>query len=99
MKTKIALLALGIVITPLFCIGCGSSGSASSEGTQTVTLSGGQKLYRPDGQEFGTIVGGSQAHQFPNGDVEPGVMVDYGPRIPGTPPQWIPARSAAKMAR
>ena len=72
----------------LLLTGCGSSGGVSVG--QTLTMS--------DGTQYGTVVAAEEAHQFPNGAVEPGVLVDYGPRIPGQQ-NWLPTRSAATMVR
>ena len=51
-----------------------------------------------DGTQYGTVVAADEAHQFPDGTVEPGVLVDYGPRIPGQQ-NWLPTRSAEKMVQ
>lgn len=72
----------------LLLAGCGSSGGIST----------GQKLYMSDGTEYGTVVSVEEAHQFPDGTVEPGVLVDFSPRIPGEK-SWLPTRSAEKMTR
>lgn len=68
--------------------GCGSSGGVSV----------GQTLYMSDGTQYGTVVAAEEAHQFPNGTVESGVLVDYGPRIPGEQ-NWLPTRSAETMVQ
>ncbi len=59
----------------------------------------GSKLYS-HGELWGTVVGKSDAHTFENGVVEPGVLVDYGPRMgnPPVPPQWLPRRSAERFS-
>jgi len=101
---KIVLAAHFLICCSAACLGisgCGSSDSSpeTTAPMSTVTgasLSVGQKLYRPDGSLFGTIVQLESAHQFENGAVEPGALVDYGPPM-GT--AWLPQRSAASMAR
>ena len=79
----------------LLLAGCGSSGSS---GASSSGVSVGQTLTMSDGTQYGTVVAGVGAHQFPNGAVEPGVLVDYGPRIPGQQ-NWLPTRSAEKMVQ
>ena len=79
----------------LLLTGCGSSGGS---GASSSGVSVGQTLYMSDGTQYGTVVAADEAHQFPNGAVEPGVLVDYGPRIPGQQ-NWLPTRSAATMVR
>ncbi len=98
---KVSAVAFCFLFVSLLLAGCGSSGSSTepSPASSGSTLSVGQKLYTSDGAEFGTIVSLEDSHQFENGAVEPGALVDYGPRIPGTPPQWLPQRSALRMAR
>ena len=81
-----------VLLGMLLLGGCGSSGNASSG------VFVGQKLYMSDGTEYGTVVAVEDAHQFTDGTVEPGVLVDYGPRIPGEK-NWLPTRSAQTMAR
>lgn len=77
------------------------NGCGSSTPTESYNLSVGQKLYFNDGlnahAEYGTIIALEDAHTFENGAVEPGALVDYGPRIPNTPKQWLPQRSAVKF--
>jgi hypothetical protein len=59
----------------------------------------GAKLYSPDGELWGTVVGIEDPHTFPNGVTEAGVLVDYGARMgnPPVPPQWLPRRSAERF--
>jgi hypothetical protein len=59
----------------------------------------GARLYTAQGELWGTILEVEGAHRFPNGVVEPGVRVDYGPRMgdPPVPPQWLPRRSAERF--
>ena len=58
----------------------------------------GSKLFAPDGTLWGTVVQMADAHRFPNGDTEAGVLVDYGPRMGEPyPPQWLPRRSAERF--
>lgn len=66
-------------------------------GCSSSKLAVGQKLYLNDGTEFGTIVQLENHHRFENGDVEPGALVDYRPRIDDV--AWIPQRSVKKMVR
>lgn len=95
---KRLLIGVLLLCGSVLLTGCGSSDSVPDN----YNLSVGQKLYFSDGinphAEYGTIVSLEDAHQFENGDIEPGALVDYGPRIPNTPPQWLPQRSAAKFA-
>ena len=79
----------------LLLTGCDSSGGS---GGSSSGVSVGQTLYMSDGTQYGTVVAAVEAHQFPNGAVEPGVLVDYGPRIPGQQ-NWLPTRSAATMVQ
>ena len=75
-----------------------SDSSSSSGGTSsTGSVSVGQKLYMSDGSVFGTVVAVEAAHQFENGAVEPGVLVDYSPRI--NQQAWLPTRSAQTMVK
>lgn len=89
-KLKITHLVAASVLAASCLAGCGSSSSSS--------VSVGQKLTMSDGSVYGTVVSSEEAHQFPNGDVEPGVLVDFSPRIPGVS-NWLPTRSAATMAQ
>lgn len=59
----------------------------------------GAKLYDQRGELWGTIVEVRDAFTFPNGVTEPGVKVDYGPRMGDSPvePQWLPRRSAERF--
>lgn len=92
--TRRKLLVLTCVAGVAVLSGCGTSGSGGSG----YGLSVGQKLYQ-NGSEWGTIVALENAHQFENGAIEPGALVDYSPRIPNYPPQWLPQRSAARMVQ
>ena len=85
---KTASTTLTGLLVGLLLSGCGSSSGVSV----------GQTLYMSDGTQYGTVVAADEAHQFPNGAVEPGVLVDYGPRIPGQQ-NWLPTRSAATMVQ
>ncbi len=67
-----------------------NSHSPQDEPRQTLTMS--------DGTQYGTVVAEVEAHQFPDGTVEPGVLVDYGPRIPGQQ-NWLPTRSAQTIVQ
>lgn len=90
-KVLLRLLLFSLLLGCAAFYGCGSTGSPPN-----YDLHVGQKLYMEDGSDFGTIVGLADSHKFENGAVEPGALVDCGPRIPNTPPQWLPQRSAAK---
>jgi hypothetical protein len=59
----------------------------------------GAKLYDSGGQLWGTVVAVVPKHRFPNGRVEPGMQVDYGPRMNDSPvpPQWLPQRAADRF--
>jgi hypothetical protein len=59
----------------------------------------GSKLYDRNNELWGTVIDIREAHKFPNGVTEPGVLVDYGPCMgnPPVPPQWLPTRSAARF--
>jgi hypothetical protein len=92
----VGLLALSLFCGTVTLVGCGSPDSGSGSSTGGSGLSVGQKLYRPDGSLFGTITALEDAHQFENGAVEPGALVDYGPPMGAA---WLPQRSAATMAR
>ena len=52
----------------LLLAGCGSSSTSS--------LRVGQKVKRPNGVEWGTIVKLSDSHTFENGETKPGALVD-----------------------
>lgn len=97
---KIAKWLIALVVCLLLTAGCGSSES-SKPTLSNEKLYVGQKLRQADGSDFGTIVKLSDSHRFENGDVEPGALVDYGPRMsnPPVPPQWLPQRSVRLMAR
>ena len=82
------VVLLGVCATAVCVAGCGSSNEYG--------LSVGQKLYN-NGQEFGIIAELSDSHEFENGVVESGALVDYGARIPSESPHWFPQRSAARM--
>lgn len=84
------VLLLGV----LLAAGCGLSSSSSSSDS----LSIGQKLYMTDGTEYGTVVAVEEAHKFEDGTIEPGVLVDYSPRIPSEK-NWLPTRSAETMVK
>ena len=84
----VAVMALLFCLSSLCMSGCGSSSDGIAVGSQ---------LYMSDGSEFGTVVAIEESHRFPDGTVEPGVQVDYGSRIPNTPSQWLPTRSAQRM--
>ncbi len=90
-NSKIKTLALCAVLFGALLSGCGSSGSSGG-------VSVGDKLYMSDGSIFGTVVAVEESHQFENGTVEPGVLVDYSPRIPDQQ-NWLPMRSAETMAK
>lgn len=84
---KFKLIAVcALTLGALLVGGCGSSNGVSV----------GQKLYMSDGSDYGTVVAVEEAHQFENGTVEPGALVDFSPRIPGVK-TWLPSRSAEKM--
>jgi hypothetical protein len=51
-----------------------------------------------DGTEYGTVVAVEEAHKFEDGTIEPGVLVDYSPRIPGEK-NWLPTRSAETIVK
>lgn len=87
-NSKIKTLAVCAVLFGALLSGCGSSGAVSV----------GDKLYMSDGTVFGTVVAVEESHQFENGTVEPGVLVDYSPRIPDQQ-NWLPMRSAETMAK
>ncbi len=61
-----------------------------------VVLAPGVQLIDRDGQVWGVVKQVSDRHIFPNGKVEPGILVDYGPRMGNTPvpPQWWARRAA-----
>jgi hypothetical protein len=86
MKMKRYLFLILLALIPISC-------SKPSSGIPI-----GAKLYDTNGQIWGTVVDSSASHTFENGVTEPGVQVDYGPRMgnPPVPPVWIPARSAQR---
>lgn len=100
---SVGLLAAGLLSGCLMLSGCGSAGeesqtsSSGSSGGSSVQV--GSKLYDQNGELWGTVVSVSDAHTFENGVTEPGVQVDYGPRMgnPPVPPQWLPRRSAERF--
>jgi hypothetical protein len=63
------------------------------------SLRPGAQLVNRQGELWGTVLEVSDAHRFENGVVEPGVLVDYGPRMGDSPvpPQWLPRRSAERF--
>ena len=83
---NVKLLAVSLALLGALLTGCGSSSGVSV----------GQTLFMSDGSQFGTVVEVSDSHQFENGISEPGVLVDYSPRINGVQ-AWLPTRSAEKM--
>lgn len=79
--------------------GCGSSSNESVDSSLSANIQVGSRLYSQDGELWGTVVAVSDAHTFENGATEPGVQVDYGPRMGNPPvaPQWLPQRSAERF--
>ncbi|MBW3636571.1 MAG: hypothetical protein KY445_08925 [Armatimonadetes bacterium] len=86
-KIHLAMISLAILVLA----GCGSSSTSS--------LRVGQKLKRPNGVEWGTIVELSDSHTFENGETKPGALVD--PTEPAErdgqtlqyPQQWVSQES------
>jgi hypothetical protein len=94
MRKRIFAISLtAALLSGCLLVGCGSESAGGS------SLKVGSKLYDQNGELWGTVVEVSDAHTFENGAVEPGVKVDYGPRMgnPPVPPQWLPSRSAEKF--
>lgn len=104
MTSKKLLIALGVLsVNSLLLAGCSSTtdvedgSSARVESSSTSDIRGGSKLYN-NGELWGTVVEVSDAHTFEDGTTEPGVLVDYGSRMPeSVPPQWLPLRSAERF--
>jgi hypothetical protein len=92
------LVVIGLLYDPQPSSQTGDPQSPSvGEGTGRIRV--GAKLYDANGQFWATVVGIKDSHVFPNGIVEPAVLVDYGPRMgdPPVPPQWFPRRSAERF--
>lgn len=99
-------VAMVLLLSSIVLLGCGSPKDIS-ETSLTNDKTGqmlfvGQTLWNGD-RLYGKIIETRPSHTFENGVTEAGVLVDFSGRadMEGSPPPplWMPARSAATMAR